>query len=82
MHRITKIAPGEIEGESFRMIEAEFFQQTGKTIDSLILLNLQCSGAPYTQRVISLFLKLSVSRSEVLARELRQSGQGKISSPM
>jgi len=34
MHRITKIAPGEIEGESFRMIEAEFFQQTGKTLDS------------------------------------------------
>lgn len=34
MHRITKIAPGDIEGESFRMIENEFFQQTGRTVDS------------------------------------------------
>jgi len=34
MHRITTIAPEEIEGESFRMIEEEFFQQTGKTIAS------------------------------------------------
>ena len=34
MHRINKIAPGDIEGESFRMIEAEWVQQTGKESNS------------------------------------------------
>ncbi len=34
MHRITKIAPADIEGESFRMIEDEFLEQTGQTIES------------------------------------------------
>jgi len=34
MHRIQKIAPGDIEGESFRMIEDEFYEQTGLAVDS------------------------------------------------
>lgn len=34
MHRIQKIAPGDIEGESFRMIEDEFQTQTGVDVDS------------------------------------------------
>jgi precorrin-8X/cobalt-precorrin-8 methylmutase len=34
MHRIQKIAPDDIEGESFRMIEDEFHQQTGLTVNS------------------------------------------------
>jgi precorrin-8X/cobalt-precorrin-8 methylmutase len=34
MHRITKIAPADIEGESFRMIEEEFLEQTGQAIES------------------------------------------------
>ena len=33
MHRITKIEPGKIEEESFRIIEAEFTEQTGRKID-------------------------------------------------